>query len=135
MSKVQINDLDQDLRYRIVGDFYDIVTHLEKKKDVVGFFMGLLTPSESIMFARRIQVAKLLLAGKSYDNITKELGVGKTTIMSIRQWIDSESQGFREQIEKQQKRQKRHEGDKRKMYDRILSPYGQIEIVKKMLDM
>lgn len=134
MSKVQINDIDKDLRYRMIGDFYDIVSHLQKKKDVVDFFMGLLTPSEALMFARRIQIAKLILMNYTYDEIQKELQVGVATIIGVKRWLECDNQGFRSQIEKQQKRQKAHKGSKRKMYDRILSPYGQLDIVKRLLD-
>ncbi|NLC31436.1 MAG: hypothetical protein GX765_05305, partial [Candidatus Moranbacteria bacterium] len=55
MGKVQTKNIDKNERYKIIGDFYEIVTNLRTKNEVIGFFMGLLTPSEALMFARRIQ--------------------------------------------------------------------------------
>lgn len=45
--------------------------------------MGLFSPSEIVMLARRIQIAKKLLAKESYRTIHEEMHVGEGTITSL----------------------------------------------------
>ena len=134
MSRVQAHDIDKKLRYQMIGDFYDIVAHLKSKKDVANFFMGVLTTSEGIMVARRIQIAKLLLQGNSYTEISDELGAGEATIAEVSQWLNSENEGFRIEIMKHVNREKKWKGNRKNIYDRILSPYGQLKIVKELFE-
>ncbi|MBI5156254.1 hypothetical protein HZA45_03200 [Candidatus Peregrinibacteria bacterium] len=51
------------------------------------FLKGLLTPSEQVMLARRIQIAKLLLQGATHLSIRQTLGVGWSTIDSVDRWL------------------------------------------------
>ncbi len=51
------------------------------------FFKGLLTHSEQIMLGRRIWIARLLIAQKSYQEIGKELHVGPNTIRRTELWL------------------------------------------------
>ena len=60
---------------------------MKTKKEIVNFFLGLFSPSESLMLARRIQIAKLLLEGENYENIRKNLGVGNSTIQKTDLWL------------------------------------------------
>ena len=134
MSRVQARNLDKELRYEIMGDFYDVVSHLKTKKEIVDFFMGLFSDGEAIMFARRIKIAKMLVNGHTYDQINKELGAGIATIASVSQWLNDENEEFQIQINKHIKRQKQWRGNRRSNYNRILNPYRQIKIVKDILE-
>jgi Trp operon repressor len=61
----------------------DVATHSAYED----FFKGLLTPSEQIMLGRRIWIARLLLARKSYQEIGAELCVGPNTIRRTELWL------------------------------------------------
>ncbi len=87
MAKVKPYKVDKKEKFEMIGDFYQIVTGLKNKKDVAGFFVGLLTPSEAVMFARRIQVAQMLLEDRRVSEIRAILGVGSNTIASVSQWL------------------------------------------------
>ena len=89
MGKVRFHSIDKKVRYQIIGDFYDIVANLKSKGDVINFFVGIFTPSEAIMMARRIQIAKRLLDKKSYQEIQRELKVGSQTITKTDRWLHS----------------------------------------------
>jgi uncharacterized protein YerC len=89
MSKVKTHSIDKKEKYQIIGDFFDIVANLRSKKEIIDFFMGLLTPSESVMMARRIQVAKRIFEKKSYDEIRRELKVSYQTITKTDHWLHS----------------------------------------------
>lgn len=87
MPKVRVYDVSREDRYQIVGEFLLAVSKLKTKRDTVGFLVGLLTSSELLMVARRIQIAKSLLKKKSYPEIRKELGVSFQTIAKTEQWL------------------------------------------------
>lgn len=87
MGKVKTNDIPREERERILSDYLGIVSDLKTKDEVVDFLLGSLTPSEVLMSARRIQVAALLLNGKTYDEIRARLGVGYQNIVNIDRWL------------------------------------------------
>jgi len=95
MAKVRINAVNQDEKYKIVGEFYDIVAGLKTKNEIIKFFVGIFTPSESLMIARRIQIAKLLLEGHNYEVIRKKLKVGFHTITQTHNWLNKDEEYHR----------------------------------------
>jgi len=116
----------------MIGEFYDIVTNLKSKQEVIGFFMGLLTPSEALMFARRIQIAQLLLDEKSYDDIRKALGVGAATVTAVSRWLYDEREDFRKKIQEHKDRKQKNTTQtyKRRKYRSILDKYPEHRILK-----
>jgi uncharacterized protein YerC len=136
MAKIRPYQIDKKERREIVGDFYKVVTKLKNKKDVAGFFVGLLTQSESLMFARRIQIAQMLLEDKTVAEIRMELGVGAQTVLYVSQWLhNDENDVFKKQIIKNLK-DKKSESKKYyddKLYDSELDKYPQHRMWKKLL--
>lgn len=136
MGKVQTKNIDKNERYKIIGDFYEIVTNLKTKNEVIGFFMGLLTPSEALMFARRIQIAQMLLDNKSYDEIRKELKVGLSTVASVSNWLYGENDAFRKKVEEHKNnkiRTEENDDDYEKNYGSLLNKYPQHRILRDLL--
>ncbi len=137
MGKVQTKSIDKNERYKIIGDFYEIVTNLRTKNEVIGFFMGLLTPSEALMFARRIQIAQMLLDDKSYDEIRRELKVGLSTVANVSTWLYGENDAFRRKIEEYKNRKSKTEEDNNddyeKNYGSLLNKYPQHRILRDLL--
>ncbi|MDY0302432.1 MAG: Trp family transcriptional regulator [Candidatus Moranbacteria bacterium] len=137
MGKVQTKNIDKNERYKIIGDFYEIVTNLRTKNEVIGFFMGLLTPSEALMFARRIQIAQMLLDDKSYDEIRRELKVGLSTVANVSTWLYGENDAFRRKIEEYKNRKSKTEEDNNddyeKNYGSLLNKYPQHRILRDLL--
>ena len=90
MAKVKVHALSQQETQKIVGDFLHLISCLKTKQEIIGFFIGLMTPSEALMFARRIQIAKALLQEKnSYEIIRKKLKVSFQTVTKIDRWLHS----------------------------------------------
>jgi len=87
MAKIRVYEVEKSERYEMIGAFLDSVVSLKEKKDVVDFFVGLLTPSEMLMIARRIRIAQRLLEGGKHDEIRDELGVGFATITNAERWL------------------------------------------------
>jgi Trp operon repressor len=92
MAKVKVYSLSLKERQRIIGDFFCLVFRLKTKDEVLHFFMGLLTSSEAVMLARRIQIATLLIDEKnSQEMIRRQLGVSFQTIQRVDQWLHSDN--------------------------------------------
>lgn len=136
MAKVQTHRIDKKERYEMIGDFYDIVTNLKTKNDVIGFFMGLLTPSEALMFARRIQIATMLLEDKSYADIQKKLKVGTSTIATVHQWLHSDNEQFKKHItahiQKKQNSNKKPRKNSIQSHNSFLDKYPQHKMWKNL---
>jgi TrpR-related protein YerC/YecD len=94
-------------RKELLDDFFAMVALLEDKIEAERFLKDLLSESEAVMLARRIQVAKLLLKGFTFEQIRQRLGVGPTTVASVHKWLRGGFGGYFKTIEKQKKLRKK----------------------------
>ncbi len=93
MSKVRVYSIDKNERYQAVGNLFELIVNLRTKQEVIDFLIGLFTPSETLMIARRIQIAKMLLnENNSYEIIRKKLKVSNQTISKVEHWLKSDEQ-------------------------------------------
>jgi len=60
---------------------------LKNEKDVANFLRDLLTLAEIEEFANRLEVARLLSKGLSYQKIAKETGVSTATVTRVAYWL------------------------------------------------
>ncbi|MBU3964810.1 hypothetical protein KJ695_00155 [Patescibacteria group bacterium] len=98
MSKVNPMALDSKSKMKYLDLLWTSIAQLETRDEVKQFFKDLLSESEAIMLARRIEVAKRLLEGESYDGIAGELRVGKDTIGRVQGWLTSGFGGYEKAI-------------------------------------
>lgn len=92
MSKVKVHSLVMNKRKKIIGDFLQLVLDLRSKEQVADVMVGLMTPSEALMFARRVQIARALLREETYETIRKKLRVGFDTITKVEQWLHTDNE-------------------------------------------
>lgn len=95
MGKIKAHEIDPKEKYEVIGDFFGIVSGLKSKKEVINFFVGLMTSSELLMAARRIQIARMLLGDKSYFEIKEKLKVGNDTIFRTDKWLNSRGEEYK----------------------------------------
>lgn len=131
MSKVRPHLMDKKEKYKIIGNFFEIVSNLKVKKEVIDFFIGLLTASEALMMARRIQIAQLLLEGENYEIIRKRLKVSNQTITKTDQWLHSGDEKYNIWLEGQLKR--KVETNRRGDYASMLDKYAHHRFLKNLL--
>lgn len=132
MAKVKSHEINSKERYKIIGNFFDIIANLKSKKEVVDFFMGLLTPSENLMVARRIQIAQLLIEGEGYETIKNKLKVSFQTITKTERWLHSEDEDYNSWLAKCLKikpLKNNREAEKENLLDR----YSHHRIIKNLL--
>lgn len=98
MPKVDPRSIDADSKMKYLDLLWTSIAQLETREETKKFFKDLLSESESIMLARRIEIAKLLMEGKSYDAIAQELKVGMDTINRVQRWLISGSGGYEKAI-------------------------------------
>lgn len=89
-------DEQEDLLYDLINAFSVIKSPTESAL----FVQDLLTQNEVKMLSKRLRTAKLLLQGKSYEEIKIELHNSFATIAKIGYWLKRSGEGFRSVIKK-----------------------------------
>lgn len=75
--------------------FYELIGSLGSSTTIEIFFKDLLTPTETRMLAKRLQVALLLLQGASYEFINTRVGVSDSTIARVNNRINFQAYHLR----------------------------------------
>lgn len=86
MQKVSLNK-DQQL---LIDSFFKVKT----KRNLVKFIEDLFSPEETLDLAQRLKIGKLILDGKTYEEIATEIPVSTSTISKIGQVIKFGKGGF-----------------------------------------
>ena len=113
----------------MIAEFYDTVHSLKGRSEVRLFFRDLLMPDEIAMLMRRVEIAVLLEAGFTYDQISELLGVGKGKITNVQKSLNRHGEGYKvviqrllerrkSKIQKAKKREKVHQSDFERMKQR-----------------
>lgn len=95
MGKVKPSSIEKEKRDEAIAEFFKVIEKLKNKKEMTDFFLGILTASEILMLARRIQIAQYLISGKNYEEIQRNLKVGSETIHRTDQWLSHEDEKIR----------------------------------------
>lgn len=98
MSKVNPRALDPKSKMKYLDLLWTSIAQLETREEAKHFFKDLLSESEAIMLARRIEVARRLLEGESYEKINADLRVGTDTIARVQQWLISGFGGYEKAV-------------------------------------
>lgn len=96
--KVKIGKLSDKEVIKTLDALYTAASAIQGREAVKLFLRDLLTKSERIMLGRRIIIARKLLNGETYRDITKSLGVGHDTIMRVQRWLDDQLPGYEQAI-------------------------------------
>lgn len=78
-----------------LNNFWNLITLLEDKEQVKNFLKDLLTHTEMKMFAKRIQIAKMLLEGYGYRDIRNYVKVTDPTIAKISNILETGGDGLK----------------------------------------
>lgn len=98
MARVNPRTLDSKDKMKYLDLLWTSIAQLETREEVKQFFKDLLSQSEAIMLARRIEIAKRLIEGEAYGDITRELKVGADTICRVQRWLTSGFGGYEKAI-------------------------------------
>lgn len=82
-------------REELLKEFCEALSVLKTPQEIMNFITDLLTQQETIMLAKRIKIAKLLLEGKNYRDIENLLKIGHGTVARVSYWLAEGGEGFR----------------------------------------
>lgn len=91
MAKVDFRKIPKKERAKLEEELFTALSNLGLKKKGEVFMRGLLTESEITMIARRVVIAKMLLAGKAPAQICTKLNVGENTVRAVERWMGERS--------------------------------------------
>ena len=77
-----------------VDALFDAILSLESREECYAFFEDLCTVKEISDMAQRLEAAKLLLGGRTYDQIVKEVEISTATISRINRCIQYGTGGY-----------------------------------------
>ncbi|MBU4141789.1 hypothetical protein KKE99_02865 [Patescibacteria group bacterium] len=98
MPKVDPRAIDSNSKMKYLDLLWTSIAQLENREETKIFFKDLLSESEALMLARRIEIAKRLIEGESYEAIAHELKVGMDTINRVQRWLISGSGGYEKAV-------------------------------------
>ena len=78
---------------------YDAILSLESREACYRFFDDLCTFSEITAMTQRLQVARMLLDGKTFSQISAETGVSSATITRVNKCLSYGSGGYAQVLE------------------------------------
>ena len=90
----------QPRRNKTTDALFDAILSLETREECYHFFEDLCTVKEISDMAQRLEAAKLLLSGNTYDQIVKTVEISTATISRINRCIQYGPGGYRNVIEK-----------------------------------
>ena len=92
-------------RNETIDALFDAILSLETREECYDFFEDLCTVKEISDMAQRLEAAKLLLDGSTYEQIVKTVEISTATISRINRCIQYGTGGSRQTIEKVREKQ------------------------------
>jgi len=83
------------LRGKQLDQLFDAILSLNNREECYQFFDDLATMSEVQSLAQRLQVAKMLIDGATYNSIETETNASTATISRVRRCINYGSDGYK----------------------------------------
>lgn len=76
MSDKKVND-------EMINEMYELIVSLKSAKDCRNLFEDMCTNKEIEQMAQRIKAARLLLDGKTYNQVTEETDISSATLSRV----------------------------------------------------
>jgi uncharacterized protein YerC len=83
MTQVSKHPLEKEVYSEIFNTFVQTIANLNTKGEVASFFEEFLTPTEKIMFAKRLAAGLLVAEGYDYKQIQNLLKTSTTTVSTF----------------------------------------------------
>ena len=92
-------------RNETIDALFDAILSLETREECYDYFEDLCTVKEISDKEQRLEAAKLLLDGSTYEQIVKTVEISTATISRINRCIQYGTGGYRQTIEKVREKQ------------------------------
>lgn len=114
----RFNKLPKSEKQRLLIALCQAVSSIKDSKEAAQVLTDLLTPSEIEMVAKRLEIAKLLIQGKTYNQIRNRISSGYSTIGRINTWLNLAGEGFKIAVSRIKKE------DKQPTYEEKIDPFS-----------
>lgn len=101
--KRRLEELTKEETMATLDSLYTAASAIKGRNAIKLFLRDLLTSSERIMLGRRIIIARMIIAGESYDEIADRLRVGRATIGRVHRWLKDQFPGFEQAIKEMER--------------------------------
>lgn len=91
------------LRGKQLDQFFDAILQLKNREECYRFFDDVATMNEIQSLSQRLQVAKMLQEGHTYNEIEKDTKASTATISRVRRCLDYGSEGYSTVFERMKK--------------------------------
>lgn len=95
MTKLSKKPVDPEKFGHYVNNLWSAFTLMESKEDIRLLFKDLFTHTEYKMFAKRLEIARLLIQGENYRNIENNLKVTSGTVNKLSNILTEKGDGLR----------------------------------------
>lgn len=92
--------LSRDEQLELMFDLINSFRVVKNPIETTNFLQDLLTAKEIKNLAKRLRIAKLLLADVTFEEIVRTLHVSYATVAKVSAWLSQGGQGFKEVISK-----------------------------------
>ncbi len=103
----RFNKLSKSEKQRLLIALCQAVSSVKDSKEAAQILTDLLTPSEIEMVSKRLEIAKLLIQGKTYDQIRTKINAGYSTIGRRNTWLNLAGEGFKIAVSRMKKEQRK----------------------------
>lgn len=119
----RLEKLPKPAQGELLFDLVSAFSLVKSVEDSVLFVQDLLTEAEAKMLSKRLRIAKLLLRGEKYEDITEELHVSRATIAKIGAWLNERGEGFKKVIKKLPEPEKVKEWWEKADWEKLMARY------------
>lgn len=109
MTRVSRHKVKSNIEVKIKDLLFELIAKLKKRNEVELFFDEFFTPTEKIMFAKRLAIAFMLVKGYGYEVIENTLRVSSATIEKVNYWIKHEGHEFKKMVDMLIQKEQREE--------------------------
>ena len=91
----RVPKLTQKEQEQLLLEFCEGMLSLKNLHEIVNFLKDIFTKQEIEMVSKRLKIARLLLEGKTYEEIKDTIKVSQGTISRINVWLKLSGEGYR----------------------------------------
>ncbi len=86
--------LSKSIKNKFTDQFFEAILLLESKEDCYKFFKDIATVGEIKDLGQRLEVARMLKNGSTYDEIVEKTGVSTATISRVKRCLEYGADGY-----------------------------------------
>ena len=78
---------DKKTTQKMIEEMYSLIASLKSANDCRDLFSDMCTNKEIEQMAQRIEAARLLLEGKTYNQVIEETDISSATLSRVSRWV------------------------------------------------